>query len=88
MKKKLVKTLLLIILLLLGAVLGKVVATACEGVDYLSWLAISAGFGFSPVTIDLAVLKFTIGFMMDISVAQIILLLIAILAYTKIKIKE
>ena len=88
MKKKLVKTLLLIILLLLAAVLGKVIASSCEGVSYLNWLSLSASFGFSPVTVDLAVLNFTVGFMMDISVAQIILLLIAILAYSKIKIKE
>ena len=88
MKRKLLKTLRLIVLILLSVVLGKVIGGAVAHISYLSWLNIGANFGFSPVTVDLAVVQLTVGFMMSINVCQIILLLIAILAYTKIKIRD
>lgn len=88
MKKGIIKTLLLIILLLLAVVLGKIIGTACVGVLYASWLGAAASFGFSPATVNLSVVNITLGFTININVAQAILLLAAILTYTRIKIKE
>ncbi len=88
MKKNLIKTLLLIIMLLLSVVLGQIIGTACIGMKYLSWLGAAANFGLSPVELNLSVVKFTFGMIISINVAQAILLLIAILSYTKIGIKE
>lgn len=88
MKKNLLKTLLLIILLVLAVVLGQVIGNVTAHVSFLSWLGIGTGFGFQPVKVDLAVVNFTFGIMLNINVAQAILLLAAIISYTKIKIKE
>ncbi len=88
MKKNLLKTLLLIILLVLAVVLGQVIGTVTHSVSFLSWLGLGTSFGFQPVKIDLAIVNFTFGVMVNINVAQAILLLISILVYTRIKIKE
>lgn len=88
MKKSLIKTLLLIVLLLLAIVLGKALGNVCEGVSYLSWLGMSADFGLAPATLDLAVFNVTFGAKFSLNVAQAILLLIAILCYIKIRVKD
>jgi hypothetical protein len=84
MKKGILKTFLLIVLLVLAVVLGKAGGSALAGVHGLSWLAMSAKFGVSTVTVDLSVLQLTFGMMVNISVLQAILLLAAILFYTRI----
>ncbi len=85
MKRNLIKTLLFVILLVLAVVLGKAIGTAVAGVPYFFWLAISANFGVSTVTIDLSILAVTFGLTIDINVAQAILLLAAIFAYIRIQ---
>lgn len=84
MKKGILKTFLLIVLLVLAVVLGKAGGSAVAGIHALSWLAMGAKFGVSTVTVDLAVLQLTFGMMVNISVLQAILLLAAILFYTRI----
>lgn len=84
MKKGILKTLLFIVMLLLAVVLGKALGNAFAGVHYLSWLGMTAKFGISTVTVNLSVVQFTIGMMIDISVAQALLLLLFILLYTRI----
>lgn len=86
MKNNLIKTLLLIILLLLAVVLGKIIGAACIGVKYAAWLGAAASFGFSPLSVNLSVASLTFGLMVNINVAQALFLLIAILAYTRIKV--
>jgi hypothetical protein len=76
----------LIILLLLAVVLGKIIGAACIGIKYAAWLGAGASFGFSPLSVNLSVVSFTFGVMISINVAQAILLLIAILSYSKIKV--
>lgn len=88
MKRNLVRSLLLVLLLLLAIVLGSVIGSAAQGVPFLPWLGMSAGFGLEPVTLDLAVLKLTFGLSIQVNVAQAILLLAAILGYTRIRVKE
>lgn len=88
MKRSPIKTLLLIVLLLLAVVLGQILGTACVGIKYLSWLGAAANFGLSPVQLDLSVVKLTFGMIIKINVAQAVLLLISILSYTRIRIKE
>lgn len=88
MKKGAMKVFLLIILLLLAVVLGKIIGAASAGSAYLSWLGTGASFGFSPLNVNLSVVNFTVGIMVNINVAQAILLLAAILSYTRIRVKE
>ena len=88
MKNNFLKTVLLIILLLLAVVLGQIIGDACSSNKYLSWLSASPSFGFSPVELNLSVIKLTFGAWIKINVAQAILILTAIISYTKIKVKE
>ena len=85
MKKGIIKTLVFIVLIILAVVLGKAVGSAAAGISYLSWLAIAAKFGVSTVTIDLSVIQITFGMMININVAQSILLLISIFVYIRIQ---
>ena len=86
MKNNVIKTISFIILLLLAVVLGKIIGAACIGIKYAAWLGAGASFGFSPLSVNLSVVSFTFGIMISINVAQAILLLIAILSYSKIKV--
>lgn len=88
MKHNLLKSLLLIILLLLAVVLGKLVGSVTQNVAFLSWLGMGANFGFAPVAVDLSVVTFTFGILININVAQAILLLAAILIYSAIKLRN
>ena len=84
MKKGIIKTLSFLMLIILAIVLGKAIGTAVTGISFLSWLAIAAKFGVSTVTVNLSVLQLTFGMMININVAQAILLLAAIITDTKI----
>lgn len=87
MKKGIIKTLILIVSIVLAVVLGKAIAGAVIGNHFLSWLAIAAKFGISTVTVDLSIIQITFGMMIDINIAQALLLLIAIFVYTRIQVK-
>mgnify|MGYP000874973398 CR=1 FL=1 len=84
MKKGILKTLLLIVLLILAVVLGKAVSDAAAGVRFLSFLSAGASFGISTVNVDLAVVRFTFGMTVNLNVAQALLLLAAIFGYNRI----
>ena len=85
MKKGIIKTLFFIVALLLAVLLGKAAGDMTVGISWLSWLGTYAKFGISTVNINLSVLQITFGMMVNINVAQTILLLTAIFFYTKIK---
>jgi hypothetical protein len=85
MKKGIIKTLFFVVMILLAVVLGKAAGSAVAGIPFLTWLGMAAKFGVSTVTVDLSVLQLTFGLMVDINVAQAILLLAAIFAYTRIE---
>lgn len=87
-KRSLLRTLLLIVLLMLAIVLGMLIGRVTASIPFLSWLGVSASFGFPAIPIDLAVVTFTFGMMIDINVAQAILLLAAILIYSAVHIRE
>ena len=88
MKKGILRTLLLGVLLVLAVVLGKVIGVMCGGSSFLSWLGLSAQFGLQPCTLDLAILQVTFGLLVNINVAQAILLFVAILVYSHIHIRD
>lgn len=87
MKKGILKTFLFIVMLVLAVVLGKAIAFACADTRYLSWLAASATFGFSPVKVDLSIVNFTFGISIGINTAQALLLLAAVFIETRIRVK-
>lgn len=75
---------LLVMLIIAAAIIGSIAAKGALNVDSLSWLAYSKGIGISPTTINLVVFNLTIGFEFSLSIAQIIFMLIAVIAYPKL----
>lgn len=81
---KLKRTLLLVFFLMGGAVLGALLATALADVSWLGWLAFSRSIGISPeapFVLDLSVIRFSFGFQMQLSVAQILMIGLSIIGY-------
>ncbi len=77
-------SLVLIIFLLCGIVIGGLLGKLTAGVSWLSWLSYGQSFGLAnPVTLDLGVVSLTLGLMFDINVASIIGIVIAIFLYRK-----
>lgn len=75
---------LLVMVILAAAIVGSIAAKGAADMDLLSWLAYSKEFGIDPTNIDLIVCKFTIGFKISLSVAQIIFMLVGIAFYPKL----
>lgn len=71
---------------LIGAALifGHHLGNAVVGTEGLSWLSYGRAFGFDATTITFGeVLNFTIGFMFTMNIAQVLLIVTAIIIYTK-----
>lgn len=78
-------TLLFLLFICIGVVLGTLVAQLTEGIPWLSWLAFGTEFGLkSPVILNLGVLTLTFGLVIDLNVAVIIFIMIALLVGKKI----
>lgn len=74
------RSLPIILSALAGIVIGTLIAQMTAGVPGLSWLAYSMSFGTSaPLAVDLRVISFTLGAQVNISIAVIICVAIAIL---------
>lgn len=63
---------------------GSVIASLCAKISALSWLSIEPSFGFEPFNLNLIVLDFTFGLNVHLSVAHIILIIIAIFVSPKV----
>ena len=76
---------ILLIFLLAGLVLGGLLGKLAGSITWLWWLSYGQTFGLaSPLILDLSVLKITFGFTVEINIASIIGLAIAIFIYRKI----
>ena len=77
-------TLVLIIFILCGLVIGGLIGQLTQGVSFLSWLSYGQTFGIAaPVTLDLGVVKLTFGIMFNINISSIIGIIIAVFIYRK-----
>ncbi|MGN0643107.1 MAG: DUF4321 domain-containing protein [Huintestinicola sp.] len=80
------KTVAFLFFLLAGIVLGTVLARVCADVPYLGWLAYTMSVGLdtgSPMVLDLIVFKLAFGFTLSVNTAQIICVIISLIAYNK-----
>ncbi|MDD2955771.1 MAG: DUF4321 domain-containing protein [Oscillospiraceae bacterium] len=78
------RNLILIFLLLAGVIFGALLASMTADIPFLSWLSFGDSVGIateSPMILDLSVLKLAFGFELKVNVAQIICVILAILAY-------
>lgn len=77
-------TLVLIIFVLCGLVIGGLLGELTAGVSWLRWLSYGQQFGLAnPVTLDLGVVELTLGLMFKINVSSIIGIIISIFIYRK-----
>lgn len=83
MGKNLKKTIAFIFFLLAGAILGAFISHICDGKNGLDWLAWGKSVGIDPVTIDLMIVRFTVGFVIDVTIAQIFTIALTIFAFCK-----
>ena len=75
-------TWVLIIFICAGLVIGGLIGQLSAQVDWLSWPAFGQEFGLSqPLVLDLNVLKITFGFTININMASIIGMAIALFIY-------
>lgn len=77
-KDSVVLLIVLLIGLVIGGLIGDILGQSFEILTY------GKSIGFSPVTIDLSVIQFTIGLKMSINLASIIGLVLALLMYRKL----
>ncbi len=76
---------ILLLFICAGLVIGGLLGQIASQVDWLNWLAYGQSFGIAePFTIDLNVIKITLGFIININVASIIGLAISLFIYRKI----
>ena len=80
MKNKLV----LLFMIITAAVLGGLLGNLCDGEYGLSWLAYSKAIGLDATTLNLSVFDLTFGIHVQMNVAQIILLALALVVSPKI----
>lgn len=77
-----------ILILLIGTVLGSFIAQLTKNIAYLKWLNYGQQFGISekqPLHLDLGVINLTFGFGVNVTVAAIIGLIIAIIICKQMK---
>ncbi len=73
-------SLLLLLFVCAGIVIGSLVAQLSEGISWLSWLAFGMNFGItSPFVLNLGVLTLTFGATFNLSVSVILFTIIAVL---------
>ena len=73
---------ILLIMLLAGFVLGGFMGQLAEGISWLSWLNYGQSFGLnSPLVIDFGILVITFGLSIQITMASIIGLALALIIY-------
>ena len=76
---------ILLLFILCGLVLGGFLGELASKVDFLWWVSYGEEFGLStPVTLDLNIIKLTIGCMFKINISSIIGLILAIYIYRKV----
>ncbi len=76
------RTWILIVFILCGIVIGSLLGELAANVDWLRWLSFGKSFGISePMTLNLGVIKMTFGLLININMASIIGMLIALMAY-------
>ena len=74
------RTIFSFFLVLIGIVVGSLVAKVTVSVPALGWLSYALSFGLeSPVVLDLSVIRLTFGLSVDLSIAVILCVIISLI---------
>ena len=72
-----------IFFMLAGIVLGGFLAYICDGQPYVGWLAWGKDIGVESLSIDLYVIRFSIGLMIHATISQIFTIAAALIIFAK-----
>ena len=76
---------ILMVFILSGLVIGGLLGQLAGGVDFLWWLSYGQEFGLTePIVLDLSIVRLTFGLELQINIASIIGMAIAIFIYRKV----
>ena len=78
------KTLIFVLFLLAGIVLGTLLTSLCASVSFLSWLTAGVQIGVGvpePILLDIAVFQLSFVFAIDINIIKIVCILACIWLY-------
>lgn len=78
------KTLVFILFLLTGIILGTLLSELVARVSFLSWLCIGREIGVGhpvPISIDLAVVKLSFGFAVDVNIIKMLCIIFCLWLY-------
>lgn len=76
---------ILILFILSGLVIGGLLGQMASQVDWLNWLSYGQQFGFgNPIVLELNVIKLTFGITVNINIASILGMGIALFIYRKV----
>lgn len=75
----------LFLLILTGIVLGAFIGTLAKDISWLKWLNFGKGFGLvNPIQLDLHIIQITFKLWINITIASILGVVLAIFVYRKI----
>lgn len=74
-----------VLILAIGAVLGSLIGRLAKGVAFLDWLSFGDRFGLKATTLDLGLVEVTFGFSLDITIAAVLGLILAIFCCRKLR---
>lgn len=77
------KTFAFIFFMLAGIILGAFIAYICAGKAYVGWLAWGKSVGIENVSLDLYVIKFNFGLMINATISQIFTIAAALIVFSK-----
>lgn len=77
-------TLIQVLVLIIGAVLGGFIAQVTNKIPFLSWLSYGQQMGLKPTTLDLGFLNLTFGLEVHITIAAIVGLILAVFVLKKL----
>ena len=79
------KSIIYILLVLSGVVIGSLVGKLTAGIDFLNWLSYGIRFGTkTPFSLELGVISFDFGLSIDLTVSCIIFILLALIIGRKV----
>ncbi|HIT07958.1 MAG TPA: DUF4321 domain-containing protein [Candidatus Merdivicinus faecavium] len=77
------RTLLLILYLFGGLLLGTLLTEVAKKVSWLSWLCWGESVGIDSFSVDLAVIQFDIGVHISMNIALLLCIIAAVILYVK-----
>lgn len=77
------RTFAFIFFMLAGTVLGAFIAYICAGKSYVGWLAWGKSVGIENISINLYVIKFSFGLMINATISQIFTIAAALIVFSK-----